>query len=267
MKKWLITSLVLGTFLLKGNTTYAQVSDSFTSNSEKIEVNVLYNAYDENFIKAHDLESNDTWQLQNHEEYGIVYYNTDNDEMLINPFILDSQGNPIYLDLNSGEEFIEAKKISYDIKGNSISPIPKASTYYTYTANYSYPQYANYRYRLTPYIQNGLSVTYVNTVTFSDSYTGNLSGSASIKKLIQINAGFSWNRTATTSKQIGIGMINNSGKTAALGITPLYNVTAGPVYYYDTIKGTKTYKGNHISKSPAKIGEFADGIYGWLYLN
>ncbi|MCU7195531.1 hypothetical protein GMB70_14905 [Turicibacter sanguinis] len=220
-----------------------------------------------NSIKASASTFDSNWTLKETDEFGTVYYNEHTNQMLINPFILDSKGNAIFLEGEEGRNLLLAKQTSQDVRANTISPVPTPrASYYVYSKEYSYQQADTYKYRITPYIQPGLSVTYAETKSFSESFTGTLSADAEVKKLIRAGAGFSWTTTASTDKNVAIGLVNTTNRTAAIAFTPFYNITAGPVRYYDH-NGQVTNKGNHIGKSPAKIGSFADGIYGWTYYN
>lgn len=135
-----------------------------------------------------------------------------------------------------------------------------------YEERYSYHQTGEKR-KVTPNIRGGsggATVSYGDSITIEESFSGGISFSGPIKDLIRAEASFSWNNSLSTSASFNVTFNIPAGQTGYVAFFPQFLVTEGTPFEYRTNSSgsISEYKYSVTGKSPVKLDSgFADGTY------
>jgi hypothetical protein len=187
------------------------------------------------------VNSNFKWIVKKDNNKHIYLQNTKTGEKMVDAISLDDSGNPIHLDL---KEYAKILNCQQEIKQDTSSTnkvkdlqsiegtTPSLSRTYQIEATYSYVQsYATTTTgmpsKVTPDIVGPTTVSYGNSVSFSESFSVSVSINGEMKKVIKGGATFTWNSSATTSANFGLSYQIPAGKTGYVSFSPYYNITVG----------------------------------------
>ncbi|PJN88403.1 hypothetical protein [Bacillus sp. mrc49] len=229
---------------------------------------VFANGSNERFLEKTDVETGDPY-----------LEDADTNEKIYEAFKTDADGNLVQIDLDeykqlmtsnddieTNEELELKENIDSKIKITPRSPL----TYETfrYSGEKGKSVVNGSRRKVTPDIKGPGSITYGESVTVNNSFTG--SYSASFESKVKSSASFSWQKSLTSLSKFSTTFPVSKGKTGYVSFTPYMNKTWGTGY-----KETRNTAGIVISTkslgtqtgfSPKKTSSGkADGLYALIY--
>ncbi len=214
---------------------------------------------------AVDPHSNEEW-LVKYDEKGTVYLeNSITGEKAVRAVQFDEQGNPYDVDLISYAAELNATGETAPVhmtasEPSSILPLSgNSGTRYEETRWYYQTGEAR---KVSPTVkasQNGATISYGESITIENSFSGGITFTAAVKKIIQGGVSFSWNESLSTSSSFGVTFTLNDGQSGYIAFLPRFIVSQG-TYYEERI--TTTAKYSITAKSPIKLATgYADGTY------
>lgn len=214
----------------------------------------------------------DEW-LVKYDETGCAYLeNSITGEKAVRAVRFDENGIPYDVDLIEYAQELNAPQIN-DWQNSNPAPLPANSA----RANVTAERYEQSRWyyttgaaqKVTANVKGGTSgatISYGNSVSVSDSYSGSLSFTATVKRNIQAGASFSWTTSASSSSSFGVTFKLNPGETGYVAFQPRLYATTG-TYIRESIN-TETGAVTPVSRTtvtatcPVKLSSgFADGTY------
>lgn len=201
--------------------------------------------------------------------------NSQTHEQIYEAFHIDEHGNKVSVSLieyaRVVNDYLEIQQISQvQSDGETIAPSAIGPvTVNTYTPDGPAKKITGDPIKVTPDFKGPATMNYAESHTVSDSFGGNISITADIKKLIKAGVTFSWNTTASSSTSFGGTFTVPEGKIGYIQFSPYFNYTTGTlnqkVFQNNTLISDKNYSA--WGYSPVKVGDFADGLYAPVFRN
>lgn len=159
-------------------------------------------------------------------------------------------------ELEEFQSYFISEKEEYTVHDGEASPY--------FTTGWSYREFSNSTSlrnaeRVTPHVIGPATITNGQSVTFTHEFGGNLNFTASAQSAIEVGAGFTWNRSASTESNFSQTFNVPTNRRMAVYFSPRYNVTSG--FLTERFLGGGEITHQAMGFSPRRVGAFADGVF------